>query len=361
MNHEESTYLKGEGQTDHQARSEQPGVTSGFDSAAHGIGEDAGMDGARGDEPTLGDRLRRAREQHGMSLPDCAQALRLPTRLLEKLEADDYEGIDYSVYLKGYLRKYAAHVRLDLSHVETRIESLQARQPVLVASQSQSAWKRGMQRYSSAATGIVLTAVIVVPLIWLGLHGVLKRDIARLAPLNSAPVSGASSQLAEGAPTNAGGQDLAIPPAEAGGTAKPPGATEQKPLMASMAPFSAMEGTRSGTDSGSGDTGSAAAPVDATATPTSATGTPTHLSITLKQPSWVEITDDSGTRLEYALLPAGTRRAYASKAPLDVRIGNADGATVQVDGQSLQLQPFRRANVAHFELGRDGQARVGTD
>lgn len=308
--------------------------------------------------PSFGDRLRASRERHGMSVQDCAQTLRLPIRLLEKLEADDYEGIDYSVYLKGYLKKYAAHVRLEESHVEDQLESLQTRQPVLVAPPSAPAWRRGFHRYSSAATYIVLTAVIVVPLVWLGLNGVLKRDIARLAPLNATPVSAQSTELADASGT----QVADPPPAPAPTAAKPHVSTQaapgddQKPLMASIAPFSAMESdTKAPADTKAGIQKAAAASKLEQGSP--APAAKTHLTVSLQQPSWVEITNAAGKRLEYALLPAGTQRAYDSTQTLEVRIGNARGASVQVDGKALALDRFRRANVAHFDVENDGHVQ----
>jgi len=40
-----------------------------------------------------------------------------------------------------------------------------------------------------------------------------------------------------------------------------------------------------------------------------------------------------------------------------VRIGNATGAQVMVDGQPVALDSYRRANVAHFKVDlRDGKA-----
>jgi cytoskeleton protein RodZ len=42
---------------------------------------------------------------------------------------------------------------------------------------------------------------------------------------------------------------------------------------------------------------------------------------------------------------------------LDVRIGNASGAQVSIDGKSIGLGEFRRANVARFRLQmQDGKA-----
>jgi len=294
-------------------------------------------------EPSFGDRLRASRERHGMSLHDCAYALRLPVRLLQNLEADNYEGIDYSVYLCGYLRKYADHVRLDRKHVQAQLESLDTCQPELVVTHTLPAWKYGLQRYSSAVTYAILTAVIVVPLIWLGLNGVLKRDIARLQPLNATPVGAPADASGVVQPSRTAVADTSHPHASGqAGTQAP--AQSQKPLMASIAPFSAMQ--------------SPARPdaVPAKPLPVAATDN-TRLTVALQQPSWVEITNTSGKHLEYALLPAGTHRAYRSDQALNVRIGNVEGAQVDVDGKPVALNRFRHANVAHFDIEDDGTIR----
>ncbi|MBB6183216.1 helix-turn-helix domain-containing protein [Oleiagrimonas soli] len=289
------------------------------------------------------------RESRHLALSDCARDLHLPVRLLQKLERDDYEGIDYSVYLRSYLCKYATYLGMDRERVDAQLERLQPRQPELVATQQLSVWQRGLNRYSSAATYVVLTAVIVAPLIWLGLNGVLKRDIARLAPLDAAPVSAQSTELV-GAESGTTAQTVSATPVvpavtDQASSAAP--ANSEKPLMASMAPFSAMEAAKAKAES-------ADAPVAATAPQAS---TDTKLTLNLQNDSWVEITDADGKRLEYGLLPAGTRKSYHSAGTLDVRIGNADGASVAVDGKALSLVKFRRANVAHFTVADDGEVQ----
>ncbi len=75
-----------------------------------------------------------------------------------------------------------------------------------------------------------------------------------------------------------------------------------------------------------------------------------RLRLELGEPSWVEITAADGTKLEYGLLPAGSVRSYHSAQALEVRLGNVNGATVEIDGKAADLAPFRRANVAHFRL-----------
>lgn len=111
--------------------------------------------------------------------------------------------------------------------------------------------------------------------------------------------------------------------------------------MASMAPFPSMDN---------------AAPAAAPAA--ESTGTGGHsVSLNLSAASWVEVTGQDGSRIEYGLLPAGSNKTYHSDQPLDVRIGNASAAQLSIDGQSVALDGFRRANVARLRMEiTDGKA-----
>jgi cytoskeleton protein RodZ len=71
----------------------------------------------------------------------------------------------------------------------------------------------------------------------------------------------------------------------------------------------------------------------------------------------VEVIGKDGSRLEYGLLPAGTSKTFRSDQPLEVRLGNATGAQVSIDGQPVTLDPYRRSNIAHFRVEiQDGKA-----
>jgi cytoskeleton protein RodZ len=78
--------------------------------------------------------------------------------------------------------------------------------------------------------------------------------------------------------------------------------------------------------------------------------------LSLNEASWVEIVDADGKRLEYATLPAGTVKTYASDKPLDVRLGNTSGATIEVNGAVQDIAPYNHGNVAHFKLFATGKA-----
>ena len=119
--------------------------------------------------------------------------------------------------------------------------------------------------------------------------------------------------------------------------------------MASMAPFPNL-------DNGSVE------PVKPVAPAAVETGKGGHsLSLNLSSASWVEVVESNGTRLEYGLLPAGSSKTYHSDQPLDVRIGNASGAQISIDGQAVGLDDFRHANVARFRVQmQDGKASAAS-
>ena len=320
--------------------------------AGHDTGEkgllDAKVQEAVALPDNFGARLRAAREARGLDVESCGQALRLPVRVLRQLESGEYAGIDYQVYLAGYLSKYGRHLGVDEAAIQAEVSRLKPAQPTLVATGGISHSRYLLERYARAATYVVLTAAIVVPTIWLGVRGTLDRDVSHLAPLDAKPVAQADlPQPATSAPNAPATGPAAVsspqPQPQVADAAAERQQQEQQPLLASMAPFPALTGADN---------------VQPPAAKPEAVGDGAHsLSLSLPNASWVEVTTQDGARLEYGLLPAGSNKTYHSDKPLVVRIGNAAGAQVAVDGQPIALDGYRRANVAHFKVDvREGKA-----
>lgn len=290
-------------------------------------------------EMGFGARLRTNREGRDLDITTCAQALHLPTRVLRKLETDDYAGIDSHVYLHSYLRKYGDYLGVPRSEVDTCLDTLHVAQPALVSSGGIPRSRYLLERYATAATYLVLTAVIVVPIVWIGLKGGLNQEVARLAPLDSAPVATSQGQIKSSATPDAKHND-------AKAAANRAAFSSDQPLQASLAPFSALDNARA---------------MSTPVTPPMAMAIDAgrhSLTLTLPAKSWVEIIDADGQRLEYGLLPAGTHKTWSSSDALKVSIGNAAGATVSVDGKALDLQPYQHANVARFQVQIDNGKAV---
>ena len=280
-------------------------------------------------EESLGQRLRAAREARGMRCEEAAQQMRLPLLTVQALEADRYERIGEGIYLRSYLSKYLR--LLDLPQVlADRVLNQHCEPPPLITSGTISRPRYLFERYSSSALYLILTAVIIVPAVWLA-RGGFEPTGAQITPLD-APATAATSTATAGegsAPRTVALVDTASDKAE-----KP---ADQAPLVASLAPFPAIKHD------------SASEPAEKPATAVVHAGEH-NLRMTLAEASWVEVVAADGEKLDYGLLPAGTVRTYHSSKSIDVRLGNCNGATVEVDGQAQDLTAYRRSNVAHFKL-----------
>lgn len=289
---------------------------------------------------SFGCRLRAAREARGWDIAACAHALKLPLHMLRRLEHDEYQGADSKVYLASYINTYGRHLDIDPATLQLELDRIKQAEAPLIATGGISHSRFLLDRYATAATYVVLTAVIMVPMIWMGVRGTLNRDISHLAPLDAAPVAQLDMPaVPEGTIPGATSQPVA-PQALA--------PVQEQPLLASMAAFPNL--------------GNDTLQQPVASKPAVNTGSGKHsLSLDLTAASWVEVTDQDGTRLEYGLLPAGSSKTYHSDQPLDVRIGNVAGARVSIDGQPVGLDDFRRANVAHFNIRiQDGKATAAS-
>ena len=65
----------------------------------------------------IGGRLRRARQQRGLSLQDAAGRTKLSIRVLQAIERNDFESLPGGIYRKGYLRSLAGEVGLDPTEI----------------------------------------------------------------------------------------------------------------------------------------------------------------------------------------------------------------------------------------------------
>lgn len=298
-------------------------------------------------EPSFGRRLRAAREARGLDIEACATTLKLPARVLRKLELGQHDDIDSKIYLGSYFIKYGRYLGIDDASIQVEVDRIRQIEAPLVASGGISHSRFLLDRYATAATYVVLTLVIAVPTVWFGVRSTLDRDLSHLAPLDAAPVAqqdvqGSSSRTV--ADSRASQAQPSSPPVATTTAAAP-----DQPLMASMAPFPNLS-----------DDNSLALPKPPVAAVDASRGGHS-LDLTLTAASWVEVIQADGSRLEYGLLPAGSHKTYHSDQPLDVRIGNVSGAQVDIDGQPVGLDDFRHANVAHFRMQlQDGKASAAS-
>jgi transcriptional regulator with XRE-family HTH domain len=60
--------------------------------------------------PTLGEELRRRREERGATLAQIAEATRIGTRFLKAIESDNFSVLPGGIYTRNFIRAFASHV-----------------------------------------------------------------------------------------------------------------------------------------------------------------------------------------------------------------------------------------------------------
>ena len=227
--------------------------------------------------PALGDGFRSAREARGLTLSDVAEQIHIRSVYLNAIETEDWSSIGAPVYVRGFLRTYARFLGLDAEAAVAHFNEVVPPERIAAAPSAKGEHEGGrLSPWAIAGTlvALLLVAFVVVEYVMYVQQGRGTADVAQAtaAPQPAASASGSLAATAPDSPT-----PLPTP------TATPP---------------------------------------------------PQHkLSIQVTAPSWVRVTVDGATVVE-GILPAGVAKSFSGHVA-DVRIGNAGGVRLVVDGRTL--------------------------
>jgi len=311
--------------------------------------------------PTIGARLKAARERKGLSSQKAADELHLDGWVVDALEADDYARVGPAVYVKGHLKRYAALLGLPAVEVMTGYDTIaQTPKPVPAAS--------GTMRLRADASpvsnlpwtplfGVLAALLLVGGVIWWkpwhqrGAATAVnpptpgEQVTANAGPKVDATPAGAASGSAGAAGVSPGTADsgvtavgyAAYPPA---GSPPPPGTPA--PRLPMTMPTSASAPT--------------AAPMPAAADAPGAGRV--RLRLSFSADSWVDVHDAQGRRVYAGNGRANSVKTIAGMAPMRVYLGFASGVQLEIDNRAVAIGPqFVAGDVAHFEAGADGILR----
>jgi len=79
--------------------------------------EPASADAAPPGAPSIGERLRAAREQRGLSIDQLAEYVRLDESVVAALEADDFDALGAPVFVRGHLKTSARFLEIDVDEL----------------------------------------------------------------------------------------------------------------------------------------------------------------------------------------------------------------------------------------------------
>jgi len=260
------------------------------------------------EKATIGQRLRQHREERGLTPEQAAYQSKVPLRLLQALEADDYRLLPDAAYLIRFLHDYARLLKLNPDALEKEFRQSIHRPPAesLAPGPPPSPpipWKQ------VAWTGAAI--LVVTPLVFIALSLASKRSADR-AP--APPV--VERRAEEPAPVEDGGSVIPdrLP-------ARPPDATRPD---AAGAPGGMRE----------------IAPG-----PAAVAQSPPILAPELRsrrfllmahalEPTWMAVRADGGQERE-VLLQKGQTARFSADAGFVVTIGNAGGVALTLNGEPV--------------------------
>jgi len=239
----------------------------------------------------LGDTFRNARESQGLTLSDVAERTHIRPVFLAAIEAEDWSAIGPPVYIRGFLRTYARSLGLDPDAAVAGFSNPasggtpaasvvfapapRSQSPVTRRS-SGSAPQRGLSL--GAIVGVAVACALVL---FVGYQYVDYRRAGTVAPNgHRAAATGARP----------------VQPERAGRELQPPAAAERHPTVKNDE-------------------------------------RPSGFALRLRDSSWLRVVVDGKVAME-GLYPAGTARTFAGRSAT-VRVGNAGGVDISVDGKDL--------------------------
>jgi len=252
--------------------------------------------------PALGERFRAAREARGLTLSDVAEHIRIRSVYLAAIEDENWSAIGAPVYIRGFLRTYARFLGLEPEEVVADFNS-QASAPPPPVPTAPGAPPRTSYLAEEGPPARALSPLIwVASLVAMVLIAVVVYNEATLRARQSASVLPSNSPTAVASATSAGLAADGSPTASPGGQNPSAGAAVTPSTTVSSSP----------------------------AVPASA---PADLEVRLSAPSWLRVTVDGNVSME-GTFPSGTVRQFHGKVA-QLRIGNAGGVEVIVDGKSM--------------------------
>ncbi len=261
------------------------------------------------ESPGVGERLREARVEAGLSIADVASRLRMQIRVVEALEAENWARLGAPVFVRGQLRSYLRLLALPASLADSVSDAVTVVPPELTPRTYTPPMQRMLDKAMGRAVYVVITALIAVP-VWVATRSHVD---------NTRPVETASLGL-----------DGNFERAE-----EPTRPTRLTPVTASLGALSKR---------------APLAEPQAAPAPSVAPG----LVLRFNGDSWVEIVAPDGTQIEQALVRSGQERRFGAGEVGRVKLGNADAVDVLRDGDVQDLSRFQRANVARFTVSSDG-------
>lgn len=283
----------------------------------------------------VGETLRMAREQRGLSLDVISQRTKIGTEKLRAIEENDIQRLPSGIFLRGFVRAYAREVGLDVEDTVNRYIAQFESQASIVEDDTPDALAEETpaeisetQRIEESLREMSIWGIVVVVVLSLGLLAYMTlrspgASSAATAARAEAPAVAPPPAFASMVPT------APLPPADA---VPPPSPSESASAATPLAPRNATPvappttPVATVTRSASEETGTAGVQE-----PAVVQSNTIELTIETVGPCWVEAIVDGQTVI-YAMMQDGERQRIDRGNDVFLRVGDPAAFTYSING-----------------------------
>lgn len=122
---------------------------------------------------TLGEKLRQAREERGISISEVAEQTRISPHYLDSIENDDYRTLPGGIFNKGFVKSYAKYVGIDEQEALQDYSRLIASQDTGAPTEEPKTYRPEVLTDDRASSSMIPTIIIAVIILGLGSWGLL--------------------------------------------------------------------------------------------------------------------------------------------------------------------------------------------
>lgn len=275
----------------------------------------------------LGNRLKEAREEKGMSLDDLQAATKIQKRYLTALEEGNYDIIPGKFYVRAFIKQYAEAVGLDSEHLFEEFKKDIPNSYNDEVSEKLSSIKPQRELPKSASKALELLPTLLVA------AGVIV-VIAIIYVIVQA-VNGGGNQQAEGPKTEESQSKYDV--------SKDSPLTKENQQNTDAQKDSA-EGDKEKKDQQSDENDKLT--IKATASEGSSTtyevsgSDKLELEVKASENSWVRVRDEKGSSLKEGMMKKGEtfQKNITDQSQIDLRIGYAPGVEIKINGEVLSYK-----------------------
>jgi cytoskeletal protein RodZ len=251
---------------------------------------------------TVGEQLRRAREDAGLTLHHVANQTKIQQWILAAIERDDMSQVPGGVFVRGYLMSYARAVGLDGERIWA---DYRAEMPVRTV---ESAPPPVPTRVLPVGPWTIVRTAIVVLFVALVWRNSTRSNPGIATPPASAPQERASDLVPAAAPTNGAARE-AVAAVDSDRVA--PAASPLQPAASPLQPT--------------------ASPPQPAASPPQPAASPLQLRLHATSEVWLQATVDGEQRV-YRLVMPGEDVSLDATREIALRIGDASALTFTING-----------------------------